>query len=68
MCCSTAAFTQIKYDVVNTYAVQHHFVGYNRHTVKKIFGLYYFKVFVLAQYYLFRLKAEKRLEKIVKQK
>ena len=39
MCCSTAAFTQIKYDVVNTYAVQHHFVGYNRHTVKKIFGL-----------------------------
>ena len=40
MCCSTAAFTQIKYDVVNTYAVQHHFVGYNRHTVKKIFGLY----------------------------
>jgi hypothetical protein len=34
MCCSTAAFTQIKYDVVNAYAVQHHFVGYNRHTVK----------------------------------
>lgn len=39
MCCSTAAFTQIKYDVVNTHAVQHHFVGYNRHTVKKIFEL-----------------------------
>ena len=39
MCYSTAAFTQIKYDVVNTYAVQHHFVGYNRHTVKKIFEL-----------------------------
>ena len=39
MCCSTAAFTQIKYDVVNTYAVLHHFVGRHRHTLQKIFEL-----------------------------
>ena len=39
MCCSIAAFTQIKYDVVNAYAVLHYFVGYYRHTLQKIFEL-----------------------------
>lgn len=39
MCCSTSAFTQIKYDVVNAYAVLHYCVGHHRHTVKKIFEL-----------------------------
>ena len=42
MCCSTAAFTQIKYDVVNTYAVLHYFVGHYRYTFEKILGLFRF--------------------------
>lgn len=39
MCCSNAIFAQIKYDVVNTYAVLHYFVGHHRHTLQKIFEL-----------------------------
>ena len=39
MCCSIATFTQIKYEVVNTYVCLHYFVWLHRYTFKKIFEL-----------------------------
>ena len=40
MCYSTTTSMQAKYALVTVNAVLHHFVGFHRHTFKKIFGLF----------------------------
>ena len=40
MCCNTAISMRAKYALVNTNTILHYFVGYHRHTFKKIFGLF----------------------------
>ena len=36
--------SQTTYDLVDTYAVQHYFVGHHRHTFKKIYELFRFVI------------------------